>query len=478
MKRRFAAGVFTNLTRDHLDYHGDMESYFAAKKRLFEMLPRRRARRRSTSMIRAARRSANVAASPVTYAINKPADVTPGALTLTFNGLEFDARTPTGSVHVKSRLVGRPNVSNILATVAVATALGLPVSAIERGLANLGGVPGRFEVVSEARDDITVVIDYAHTDDALKNLLETARPLAQRRVITLFGCGGDRDRTKRPLMGAVAARLSDIVVITSDNPRTEDPSRIIEEIKRGVPAASDRDDTTDVCHRRSQGSDSVCDQEGASRAISCCSPGRDTRSPNPSATASCRLTKRKSRARRWSGDADARNDRGCPGRKRVRAGKRAGDLGLLDRYADDCAGRHVRGDSRRAFRRQRLRCRSGAQGRSRRHRERGGLARIAGAGIDAAHPRAGYGGGAAGAGQQRATRIGHRRRGGHRQRGEVDDEGDHGGVSVGAVQRLSQQGELEQSHRASALAPRAENEARHRGARAGNEPFRGDSARS
>jgi UDP-N-acetylmuramoyl-L-alanyl-D-glutamate--2,6-diaminopimelate ligase len=236
----FAAGVFTNLTRDHLDYHGDMESYFAAKKRLFEMLPpgapgvinlddpRGEAVRKVT-------------ATPVTYAINKPADVTPGPLSLTFNGLEFDTRTPKGSVRVKSKLVGRPNVSNILAAVAAATSLGLPAAAIERGLSALGGVPGRFEVVSEPGDDITVVIDYAHTDDALKNLLETARPLAPERVITVFGCGGDRDRTKRPLMGAVASRLSDIVVITSDNPRTEDPSRIIEEIKRGVPAA-ERDD--------------------------------------------------------------------------------------------------------------------------------------------------------------------------------------------------------------------------------------------
>lgn len=241
----FACGVFTNLTRDHLDYHGDMESYFTAKRRLFEMLPpgapgvinlddpRGDVLRKSVS-------------TPVTYAINKPADVTPGPLALTFAGLEFDARTPTGDVHVRSKLVGRPNVSNILATAAVATALDIPTPAIERGLKNLTGVPGRFEVVSGSKDDVTVVIDYAHTDDALKNLLETARPLAPRRVITVFGCGGDRDRTKRPLMGAVAARLSDVVVITSDNPRGEDPIRIIEEIKRGIPSASDRGSSVTV----------------------------------------------------------------------------------------------------------------------------------------------------------------------------------------------------------------------------------------
>jgi UDP-N-acetylmuramoyl-L-alanyl-D-glutamate--2,6-diaminopimelate ligase len=236
---KFACGVFTNLTRDHLDYHGDMESYFAAKRRLFDMLPPG-----APSVINLddprGETLRKAVSAPVTYAINKPADVTPGPLTLTFAGLEFEARTPKGEVHVRSKLVGRPNVSNILATVAVATALDVPTAAIARGLANLSGVPGRFEVVSGSKDEITVVIDYAHTDDALKNLLETARPLAQRRVITVFGCGGDRDRTKRPLMGAVAARLSDVVVITSDNPRSEDPVRIIEEIKRGIPAVSDR----------------------------------------------------------------------------------------------------------------------------------------------------------------------------------------------------------------------------------------------
>jgi UDP-N-acetylmuramoyl-L-alanyl-D-glutamate--2,6-diaminopimelate ligase len=216
-----------------------MESYFAAKKRLFQMLPPGAPAIINLDDPRG-ESLRKVASAPVTYAINRPADVTPGPLTLTFKGLEFTARTPSGAVHVASRLVGRPNVSNILATVAAATALDIPALAIERGLATLVHVPGRFELVSDSTDDITVVIDYAHTDDALKNLLETARPLAERRVITVFGCGGDRDRTKRPLMGAVAARLSDVVVITSDNPRSEDPVRIIEEIKRGVPPASDR----------------------------------------------------------------------------------------------------------------------------------------------------------------------------------------------------------------------------------------------
>src|SRR5204863_6940959 len=114
------------------------------------------------------------------------------------------------------------------------TALGVSFHAIERGIASLEGVPGRFQVVSGSKDDVTVVVDYAHTDDALKNLLETARPLAKGRLVTVFGCGGDRDRTKRPLMGAVAGSRSDVIVITSDNPRSEDPDRIIDEILRGV----------------------------------------------------------------------------------------------------------------------------------------------------------------------------------------------------------------------------------------------------
>jgi len=230
---QFAAGVFTNLTRDHLDFHGNMEAYFAAKRRLFEILP---ATAPAVVNLDDPRGAAlvEVSGTPVTYAITKAADVTPGPLSYSLHGLAFDVRTPQGIVHVKSTLVGKPNVYNILAAAGVTAAMGIPLDAIEKGLARLTGVPGRFEVVSRPKDDITVVVDYAHTDDALRNLLETARPMATRRLITVFGAGGDRDRTKRPLMGMVAARLSDVVIITSDNPRGEDPAQIIEEVMRGA----------------------------------------------------------------------------------------------------------------------------------------------------------------------------------------------------------------------------------------------------
>jgi UDP-N-acetylmuramoyl-L-alanyl-D-glutamate--2,6-diaminopimelate ligase len=236
---RFAAAAFTNLTRDHLDFHGDMEEYFQAKLRLFKLLPPG-AFGVSNLDDRRGQEFAAAAPRPVTYGIDAAADVRPGPLALSLDGLAFEVRTPRGTLHLTSPLVGRPNVYNILAAVATAMALDLPFSAIERGIASLAAVPGRFQVVSSAADDVRVVVDYAHTDDALKNLLETARPLAAGRVITVFGCGGDRDRTKRPLMGAVAARLSDLVIVTSDNPRSEDPARIIEEIQRGITVPADR----------------------------------------------------------------------------------------------------------------------------------------------------------------------------------------------------------------------------------------------
>jgi UDP-N-acetylmuramoyl-L-alanyl-D-glutamate--2,6-diaminopimelate ligase len=235
----FAAGVFTNLTRDHLDFHRDMDNYFAAKRRLFEMLPEGAPAIVNLDDPRGASLAASVS-RPITYAVDRPADVHPSGLTHSLRGLEFEAVTPRGPVKVRSQMVGRPNLYNLLATVATAVALDLPIEAIESGLAAFLGVPGRFQVVTGPEDDITVVVDYAHTDDALKNLLETARPLAKQRLITVFGCGGERDRTKRPLMGAVASRLSDLVIVTSDNPRGEDPAAIIEEVKRGLVIPSDR----------------------------------------------------------------------------------------------------------------------------------------------------------------------------------------------------------------------------------------------
>jgi UDP-N-acetylmuramoyl-L-alanyl-D-glutamate--2,6-diaminopimelate ligase len=236
---RFAAGIFTNLTRDHLDFHGDMETYFAAKRRLFELLPEGAVAVTNVDDPRGSQFAA-AARRPVTYAIDTAADVTPGPIAFSLDGLRFDLRTPRGALHIDSPLVGRPNAYNIVAAAATAMALDLPFSAIETGIRTLATVPGRFQVVSVPGDEVRVVVDYAHTDDALKNLLETARPLAGGRLITVFGCGGDRDTTKRPLMGAVAARLSDVVVVTSDNPRSETPEQIIEEIKRGIVLPADR----------------------------------------------------------------------------------------------------------------------------------------------------------------------------------------------------------------------------------------------
>ncbi|BCS35662.1 UDP-N-acetylmuramoyl-L-alanyl-D-glutamate--2,6-diaminopimelate ligase [Luteitalea sp. TBR-22] len=230
---RFGAAIFTNLTRDHLDYHGDMEAYFRAKRRLFEMLPPEAPAAinlddpRGESLLGTVRR-------PVTFALAREADVMPTALALTLGGIEATLRTPAGELRLRTRLPGRPNAYNALGVVAACVGLGLPVADIERGLADMPSVPGRFELVSSAQDEVSVIVDYAHTDDALKNLLETARALAPQRIVTVFGCGGDRDRTKRPLMGAVAARLSDLVILTSDNPRSEDPAAIIDDIKRGL----------------------------------------------------------------------------------------------------------------------------------------------------------------------------------------------------------------------------------------------------
>ena len=233
-RTRFDAAVFTNLTRDHLDFHADMEDYFEAKRRLFDMLPPG-----APWVVNlddpAGRRLAGMAGRPVTYAVEDGrAEVRPDRVESTRAGTRLDVRTPGGRLRLRSPLPGRVNACNMLAAAAAALALDVPLPAIERGVAALDGVPGRFEVVSSADDDVWVMVDFAHTDDALRAVLGAVREFRTGRLISVFGCGGDRDRDKRPLMGAVAARLSDLVVLTSDNPRSEDPDRIIEQILTGV----------------------------------------------------------------------------------------------------------------------------------------------------------------------------------------------------------------------------------------------------
>jgi len=237
----FAVAVFTNLTRDHLDFHKTMEEYFAAKRRLFEGtghgVP-------AVGVVNTddayGKQLQGLARSTITYGLDNHPDVTTKRFGLTFSGLEFIAQTPVGRLDVRSSLVGRANVYNILAAIAAGIGLGIGLDAIGKGIGQLESVPGRFERVDEGQPFL-VIVDYAHTDDALRNLIQTARELNHSgRILTLFGCGGDRDRTKRPLMGEVAGKLSDFVVLTSDNPRTEDPLRIINDVVVGLQKAQGR----------------------------------------------------------------------------------------------------------------------------------------------------------------------------------------------------------------------------------------------
>ncbi|MBI5087105.1 MAG: UDP-N-acetylmuramoyl-L-alanyl-D-glutamate--2,6-diaminopimelate ligase [Acidobacteria bacterium] len=231
----FHTAVFTNLTRDHLDFHGSMEDYFAAKQSLFEGAggppPR-------FAIINADDEwGVRIALSPQTarlsYGLKNGCDLRAENVDAGFHGLRFDIRHPGGRQHVESRLCGLINVYNLLAAFGTGLSLGLPPETVAAGLRSCEAVPGRFERVDEGQPFL-VIVDYAHTDDALRNTIATARSLTSKRVITLFGCGGDRDRAKRPLMGQAAAQLSDFVVVTSDNPRSEDQLGIINDALVGV----------------------------------------------------------------------------------------------------------------------------------------------------------------------------------------------------------------------------------------------------
>ena len=230
---RFAGAVFTNLSRDHLDYHGTMDRYFEAKARLFRLGAGFAAVNVDDPYGR--RLLEAVDGRPIPFAVDRRdgAVVYAEAMTLSPDGIEGRIVTPAGRVPVRSRLVGAFNVANLVAAAAAAVGLGVPPEAIAEGIAALPGVPGRLEPVANRRG-ITVLVDYAHTADALDKVLEAVNGFAKGRVITLFGCGGDRDRGKRPLMGEAAGRRSSLVVVTSDNPRTEDPAAIIAEIEPGL----------------------------------------------------------------------------------------------------------------------------------------------------------------------------------------------------------------------------------------------------
>lgn len=233
---RIAGGVFTNLTQDHLDYHRTMEEYFASKSKLFTDFVAQE--KNGFAVINVddqwgRQLSQRVGGKIFRYSLSSDAEIKPAQVAYSEKGIEAVVNTPIGNIKISSSLMGAYNLQNIMAAVGVGIGLGLDRQAVENGIVNLKKVPGRLErIVSD--DGFQAVVDYAHTGDALERVLSTMRPLTKGRLITLFGCGGDRDRGKRPIMGEIATRLSDFTIITSDNPRSEDPLEIIKEIERGI----------------------------------------------------------------------------------------------------------------------------------------------------------------------------------------------------------------------------------------------------
>jgi len=237
----FEVAVFTNLSRDHLDFHGDMESYFRAKRRLFEGLTglRPRAMVLNANDPRYEDLRSIDPARVISYGMEVAADIHPVRHQFGWEATEAMFRTPVGELTVRTHLMGKANLFNIGAAIGVGVALDIPRDAITRGIAELLQVPGRFELVKGGQP-FRVIVDYAHTDDALEKVLKSARAITPGRLIVVFGCGGERDRTKRPLMGEVADRDSDFAIVTSDNPRSEEPMEIIREIEQGMKGTNHR----------------------------------------------------------------------------------------------------------------------------------------------------------------------------------------------------------------------------------------------
>ena len=251
--------VFTNLTQDHLDFHADMEEYFEAKRLLFEAGP-------AAAVVNAddpygGGWPARSAASPSRRRAPRPTSAPPECRQ-TASGAAFTVQAPDSTVEVRTRLPGHFNVSNALAALAAAHSLGVPAEQAATALSEAAGVPGRFEPIDEGQP-FTVLVDYAHTPEALENVLLAARPLTEGRVISVFGAGGDRDRDKRPRMGRIGAELSDLAIVTSDNPRSEQPEAIIAEIvagiddQDGIEIQADRRTAIGLALREASGGDTV-----------------------------------------------------------------------------------------------------------------------------------------------------------------------------------------------------------------------------
>ena len=234
----FDTAVFTNLTQDHLDYHKTLENYKKAKTILFDLVARPGVKNGKTAVVNiddAAGQDMLSAAKcrHMTYAIHQEAVLKAENIQVLAGGAEFDIKVGDSRLPLKLQITGIFNVYNVLAAVGAAMAEGVPAPVIKACMEEFTSVPGRFELVRGGQD-FAVIVDYAHTPDGLENILHTARQIAKKRIITVFGCGGDRDNTKRPIMGRIAAELSDYVVATSDNPRSEDPQRILDMVEAGV----------------------------------------------------------------------------------------------------------------------------------------------------------------------------------------------------------------------------------------------------
>jgi UDP-N-acetylmuramoyl-L-alanyl-D-glutamate--2,6-diaminopimelate ligase len=240
---RFNVGAFTNLTQDHLDFHRDMASYLRAKVRLFEMLQSKEGFNAFAAINGddPASSEFSAATQTVCYTYGKRAEVRSSNVRQNAASTRFRLDSPWGACEITTPMLGRHNVSNVLCAITICGGLGVPLDGIARAVESAPLVPGRFEHV-DAGQNFQVIVDYAHTDDGLKNVLSAARELCDGRVICVFGCGGDRDKTKRPKMGAVAAELADFTIITSDNPRSEEPERIILDIEQGIQRTGKRKD--------------------------------------------------------------------------------------------------------------------------------------------------------------------------------------------------------------------------------------------